>query len=799
MKSKIIYIILIFFFYKNFLYAQDLYSFETKSIEIIENGKLVKAKQGKAISTDKDIEIIADNFQYSKTSKKLEIKGNAVILINSTNLRIEFDEGFINQNNLLFKSQEEVKLNYLSQNIQIKSKSISFNRKDKIIESNNKSTISDKFGNKSTVDIFKYDLNKNLLKIKNLDFYDKDQNNFKLEIAYINTETNNLYGKDVIVNLNDKNLKINKNNDPRLRGNSVENNNEFTIIKKGIFTNCKKTDDCPPWEISAETILHDKKKKIIKYENALLKIYDRPLLFLPKFNHPDPTVERQSGFLTPSLNSSSNQKNFLMLPYYYVISDNKDATFSSRLYNNEEILLQTEYRQANNKSNHISDFSFKIDDNKKLKNHFFYNYNRKFDFDNFVTNDLSLKIQTVSKDTYIKKNKIESDLIESDNILENSVKITLEKNNSLTSFETLMFEDLNKSESDRYEYILPKIDFNKKFTNIDKFDGDFIFDTQIMGNYYGTNVVEKTNINNFLFRSTPNISKQGFLNDYKILIKNSNTDAKNSNSYKNTESSYLSGLVQFNSSLPLRKETEKYEKILNPKLSLRMAPRYTKDHRSEYTKIDVNNIYSLNRIQKKEIIEGDFSLTYGNEFSINDKKNYSNIFNFKLANNLRFRDNDDLTSSSQLGKKMSSILTEVSYKPIDFIDLKYNSSIKNNLSDINYEHLITEFNLGNILGMSFDYFNQNDKPGVKESYLANKAELKFDNNNKILFSTRRNKNINLTEYYNLAYQYENDCLTASVEYNREFYKDRDIKPNNTLFFKLSIIPTGINNYSNLSN
>ncbi len=799
MKSKIIFLILIFFFYKNFLYAEEPFSFETKSIEIIENGKIVKAIEGKAISEDKDIEITADNFQYSKISKKLEIKGNAIILIKSINLRIQFDEGLIDQNNLLFKSKEEVKLNYFSQNIQVKSKSISYNKKNKIIESKNKSIITDIFGNRSIVDNFKYELRKNILKIKNLDFYDKQENNLKLSIAYINTETNNLYGKDVIVNLMNKDLKINKDNEPRLKGNSIENNNEFTVIKKGIFTNCKKTDSCPPWEISAETILHDKKKKIIKYENALLKIYDRPLLYLPKFNHPDPTVNRQSGFLTPSLNSSTAQKNFLMLPYYYVISENKDVTLSSRLYNNEEFLLQTEYRQVNNKANHISDFSFKIDDNKKLKNHFFYNYNRKFDLDNFITNDLNLKIQTVSKDTYIKKNKIESDLIESDNILENSAKITLENDSTFTSFETIMYEDLNKNESDRYEYILPKIDFSKKLINSDKFDGDFILDSQIMGNYYGTNVVEKTNINNILFRSNPKISKKGFFNDFKILVKNSNSDAKNSNSYKNTENIYLSGLVQINSSLPLKKESEKYEKVLNPKLSLRMAPNYTKDHRSDYTKIDVNNIYSLDRIQKKEIIEGDFSLTYGNEFSINNKENFSNIFNFKIANNLRLRDNDDLTNSSQLGKKVSSILSEVTYKPNDFIDLKYNSSIKNNLSDVNYENLITEFNLGNILGISFDYFNQNDKPGVKESYLANKAELQFNDKNKISFSTRRNKNINLTEYYNLAYQYENDCLSASLEYNKEFYKDRDIKPNNTLFFKLSIIPTGNNNFSSSSN
>ena len=57
--------------------------------------------------------------------------------------------------------------------------------------------------------------------------------------------------------------------------------------------------------------------------------------------------------------------------------------------------------------------------------------------------------------------------------------------------------------------------------------------------------------------------------------------------------------MQLNTSMPLKKESKNYEKILNPKLSLRMAPNYTKDHRSEYTKIDVNNIYSLNRIQKK--------------------------------------------------------------------------------------------------------------------------------------------------------------------------------------------------------
>ena len=66
----------------------------------------------------------------------------------------------------------------------------------------------------------------------------------------------------------------------------------------------------------------------------------------------------------------------------------------------------------------------------------------------------------------------------------------------------------------------------------------------------------------------------------------------------------------------------------------------------------------------------------------------------------------------------------------------------------------------------------------------------MDESNSLSFSTRKNKTIDLTEYYNLSYQYKNDCLSASVEYNKEYYSDRDIKPNESIFFKLTIIPFG---------
>ena len=51
--------------------------------------------------------------------------------------------------------------------------------------------------------------------------------------------------------------------------------------------------------IQASELLHDKKKTIY-YDNAVVKVYDIPIFYFPKLSHPDPTVDRRTGFLPPS-------------------------------------------------------------------------------------------------------------------------------------------------------------------------------------------------------------------------------------------------------------------------------------------------------------------------------------------------------------------------------------------------------------------------------------------------------------------------------------------------------------------
>ena len=89
--------------------------------------------------------------------------------------------------------------------------------------------------------------------------------------------------------------------------------------------------------MQAKKITHDNVKKTIYYENATLKVYDIPIFYFPRFSHPDPTVDRRSGFLNPFFTNSTKLGTGFGLPYYWNISDDKDLTFTPKIYAKENV------------------------------------------------------------------------------------------------------------------------------------------------------------------------------------------------------------------------------------------------------------------------------------------------------------------------------------------------------------------------------------------------------------------------------------------------------------------------------
>ena len=792
MKNNIILILLIIISSTKVI-ASDAIKFETKNLEIFNDENLIKAGKGKAYTDQKEIEIFGDNFVYNKNLEILTITKNGSANIKSKNIKIKFDKAIFNQNDLTIIAIGNVNIVNELYSYEIETSEALYNNKSDFFSSDKKTKLKNKIGDIFIAEKFSLDINKNLLKAINLEYIDINNNNFQTPIAFVNLNSGKLFGKDISLDLSSS--ISDKRNDPRFKGRSVKNDENFTEIKKGKFTICEKRDGCPPWEISAEKILHDKQKKIIYYDDAVLRVYDIPVIYFPKFFHPDPSVKRQSGFLPPNFNSSSNTGDYLNTPYFLAIADNKDATFSPRFFNEDKIMIQTEYRHLNKNSSHFVDFSFLEANKKKSKNHFFYNFEKETTFKNFFDSLINLKIEKVSNDNYLEKDNINSKIITNNNLLENSLNIKLNSEDLLLNLNTTVYENLDKSRSDRFEYIYPNIDIFKKFNNKTTLNGEFSLNSSNYIRNYNTNIFESVNANNLFFNSYPLITKNGFTNDYEFIIKNVNSNTKKSENFKEGENIYLSTLLQLNSSLPLLKENDNYKKILNPKIALKLAPNNTQNAKNLNNKIDANNIYETNRASLNNSTEGGISLTYGGDYSIFNLKRSREIFKFKAANNLRFEENNDLPERNQLNDKTSNFFGEVSYNPNEFFNIQYSTAVKNNLKEINDENLITEFKLNKFI-TNFDYLNSNYRDD-KVSYLTSSLTYQINNDNNFKFSTRENKTSNLTEYYNMMYEYKNDCLAASIEYNKNYYSDRDLKPEESLMLKLKIIPINETSSPNL--
>ena len=88
---------------------------------------------------------------------------------------------------------------------------------------------------------------------------------------------------------------------------------------------------------------------------------------------------------------------------------------------------------------------------------------------------------------------------------------------------------------------------------------------------------------------------------------------------------------------------------------------------------------------------------------------------------------------------------------------------------------------------SFNLIKEKGEMG-NENYTTNNISYKFNEQNQISFNTRRNRRINLTEFYNLVYEYKNDCLIAGINYKKTYYEDRDLRPTEDLLFTITLFP-----------
>ena len=486
----------------------------------------------------------------------------------------------------------------------------------------------------------------------------------------------------------------------------------------------------------------------------------------------------------PQVIDSSSLGLSFKLPYYKVISENKDLTFSPRIFSENEGLFQNEYRQVNKNSKHIVDLSLKAK-NSTSKTHFFSNSLAKLNMDTFDISEIEMNLEATSEDNYLKTHNIKSSINNNQSLL-NSFLIFRGSSRDM-DLETKIeaYEDLTKdNSSDKYEYIFPSYEFSKRLKS--NYNGNYEIISK--GNYknYNTNIFEKVFINDLKFSSNPKITPSGFVNKFNVLLKNVTSEGDNSSNYKNKFSSENYGSFFYDASFPLKKEGKFFDSFFTAKGSLMYSPNSNKDLKSLDRKIDINNIFTQNRLSLEDTVEGGKSLTLGGEYNLKGKDGEDDILKASLASVLRNDEEMNLPTKSTLNNKGSDIIGSFVFKPNKNLKFDYNFSMDSDFESSNYNLLKTDVSVNKFV-TSFEFLQEDDEVG-SESYLSNETAYNFNDAYSLKYRTRRNKKTDFTEFYNLIYEYKNDCLTASIQYNKDYYSDNELKPTEEIFFSISIVP-----------
>ena len=745
--------------------------------------------KSKNISIDKNTKISI--FKNDVTAKDIE---NNLIKTNYAEFRKDLE---------LFETKGKTTI-LTSEGYFLTGEDIIFDNKKKFITSSYPAIITDLEKNTIYLKNFEYFTDKKFFKsIDDIRLVDSRSNTYNFSQIYIDEIKKEIVGSDIKAFLNDSNFKINKKNKPRVFANTASFKNNNTKFNKSVFTLCdyRENDKCPPWTMVAKEMSHDQSKKTIYYDNAVIKLYDFPIFYLPKLSHPDPSVDRRSGFLPPSFSDSKNLGSSFAIPYFWAPNKDKDLTITSKLFESEYPLFLSEYRQVFKKSNLILDLGYtegyKSTSTKKTsgnKSHFFSKFVKKFEGKNNSTNNIEFTSQNVSNDKYLKLYKIKTDLVDYEiDSLENTLSFSRETDKSFLGARASLYETLKENYNDKYEYVLPDIIFDRNLISNEKI-GSLDLQSNLKVHNYDTNKFTKFFVNDLDWKFKKFIFSNGLEGQILGKLKNVNYEAKNTDEYKDDPTTEVFGALGYLTQLNLfKKSKDNTDQLLTPKLLLRYAPGQMRKNLKDKTKLNNLNIFSLDRLNSYNNFENGLSATVGFDY---DLKAFDKELDLSIGQVINQKENKDMPSSTSLDKKLSDVVGSSTLKFNDNMNLLYNFKLDQNYKELNYNEMGAQLNF-NPVKFDINYLQEKKHVGNQE-YLKTNIELLKGDNGVFSIQNKRDLITNSSEYYNLSYEYLNDCLRAGLVYRREFYNDSELEAENSLMFKITLTPFGNINSPNFN-
>ena len=174
----------------------------------------------------------------------------------------------------------------------------------------------------------------------NVSFTDADGAVHKSEVMTLDNEFTHIIAETLRSRYPDGSFFTAKDGDIKTESLSVFDGSRFSAC------NCDfENGETPIWDLRATSTRHDVTTGTIVHRNVRMHIMNVPIGYLPYLAHPDWTVRRRSGFLTPTLVMNTDLGFVASIPYFQVIDETRDVEFTPFSYQHRGQALRTRYRQ----------------------------------------------------------------------------------------------------------------------------------------------------------------------------------------------------------------------------------------------------------------------------------------------------------------------------------------------------------------------------------------------------------------------------------------------------------------------
>lgn len=565
-------------------------------------------------------------------------------------------------------------------------------------------------------------------------------------------------------------------------------------LRKVVYSPCNLCEDDPNrpplWQIKAVKVLHDKSRRVVEYTDAWLEIMGVPVFYTPFLTHPDPTVQRESGFLTPTFGFSSALGSTLKTPYFWNISEHSDATLTPAVYSDQGAGLEAEYRKYFTNGEIELAGSIVEDDQIGTRGHI--DSFGRFNID--PTWRWGIDLERASDDTYQRRYKLQSKRTLTSGVYAEGFR----KNNYFRA-ESQLYQGLRAvDDDDTSPIVAPLVEFSHAGTP-DSYGGRTTLDASaaLLSRRKGTDSYRLS-------------AKPGWENNYTSAIGEKYRFAVtlDADGYaiddftpdgRTSEFNGITGRLlpkaQLDWSLPLARSHKTVQQVVEPLISLIAAPNVGNNKKipnedSQGFEFDGTSLFRSSRFAGNDLAEGGSRVDYGAKWGVfGEEGGFTNVF---AGQSFRFREDSTFASGSGLDENFSDFVATVQVSPGSHFDLLYRTRLqKDNLSPDRNEVGLSAGAPLLRLGVQYQMFTRQkgSKFGNREDVNVSLGS-QLTENWSVSASGLRDITDRETRSLNFGTRYEDECFIYTAELTRSFFNDRDLTPEDVVFFRISFKTLG---------